>query len=436
LCECVCSSVCALTGEYGFVMNNGEPAIYFAGRQLFLNPLIEFLGVRSVQHDRIDMGPMHIIRIPDGSCGLAMNNGNVEILLPGVHARNSTMFQFQEVKKLDSPLIELGPIHMFIVRSGTAQVCYEAGKVHIFPEGRYAVNSNTFRVAEIINTQQQNFKFSKHLVLLEGGVSMYVEGLLTFQVSNVEKLVYQLGATQLMKAIEAITEAEMVRVFAALHLEQISSPGGDAETPHGDGVDAKNIRIRICEKIVHYITPIVAAWGVNINAFQLESTTLANPQVRVQLFVYTCGYVCVRVNVRVRRPSTRLLPCFLLTEWCGACVARVCLIQYAADYEAASLQMAKAKANLRAQESQNRIMLQSAQASADSVRIAAEGAKKKAIVAAEAEAEGVKIRAQAQVAAGTTHALLPSLLLARCCWSLSSSFPTYDTEPVIVCATD
>lgn len=94
------------------------------------------------------MGPMHIIRIPDGSCGLAMNNGNVEILLPGVHARNSTMFNFQEVKKLDSPLIELGPIHMFIVRSGTAQVCYEAGKVHIFPEGRYAVNSNTFRVAE------------------------------------------------------------------------------------------------------------------------------------------------------------------------------------------------------------------------------------------------------------------------------------------------
>lgn len=55
---------------------------------------------------------------------------------------------------------------------------------------------------------------------------MYVEGLLTFQVANVEKLVYQLGATQLMKAIEAITEAEMVRVFAALHLEQISSPGG------------------------------------------------------------------------------------------------------------------------------------------------------------------------------------------------------------------
>jgi len=311
--------------------------------------------VRSVQNDRIDMGPMHIIRIPDGSCGLAMNNGNVEILLPGVHARNSTMFNFQEVKKLDSPLIELGPIHMFIVRSGTAQVCYEAGKVHIFPEGRYAVNSNTFYVAEIINTQQQNFKFSKHLVLLEGGVSMYVEGLLTFQVANVEKLVYQLGATQLMKAIEAITEAEMVRVFAALHLEQISSPGGDAETPHGDGADAKNIRIRICEKIVHYITPIVAAWGVNINAFQLESTTLANPQ-------------------------------------------------YAADYEAASLQMAKAKANLRAQESQNRIMLQSAQASADSVRIAAEGAKKKAIVAAEADGEGVKIRAQAQVAAARSNA--------------------------------
>ncbi len=41
--------------------------------------------------------------------------------------------------------------------------------------------------------------FAKHLVLLDGGVQMYVEGLLTFQVTNVEKLTYQLGTDVMLR---------------------------------------------------------------------------------------------------------------------------------------------------------------------------------------------------------------------------------------------
>ncbi len=61
----------------------------------------------------------------------------------------------------------------------------------IYKEGRYAVNSGTFTIGKIVNTQQQNVRFEKHLVLLDGGISMLVQGLMTYQVESVETLIYQ-----------------------------------------------------------------------------------------------------------------------------------------------------------------------------------------------------------------------------------------------------
>jgi hypothetical protein len=54
-------------------------------------------------------------------------------------------------------------------------------------------------------------------------VSLIVQGLLTYQIFSVETLVHQLGDRELKRAIEDVTEAELSRVFAAIHLEQISS---------------------------------------------------------------------------------------------------------------------------------------------------------------------------------------------------------------------
>jgi hypothetical protein len=73
------------------------------------------------------------------------------------------------------------------VRSGNVRICYRQGKVHIYPEGRYAINDATFQVGSIIATTQQNVRFEQHTVLLDGGISMLVEGLLTYQVVDVER---------------------------------------------------------------------------------------------------------------------------------------------------------------------------------------------------------------------------------------------------------
>jgi hypothetical protein len=56
-----------------------------------------------------------IVRINIGQCGIALNNGIVELLLPGTHARNSAAFEYKRAVSLDAELIEQGPIKIFIV---------------------------------------------------------------------------------------------------------------------------------------------------------------------------------------------------------------------------------------------------------------------------------------------------------------------------------
>jgi len=234
------------------------------------------------------------------------------------------------------------------------RVCYDSGRVKIFESGRYGVISPNFVIGAIIKTQQQNLAFDKHQVLLEGGINLLVQGLLTYQVVDVAKLITQLGENDLQRAIEDTTKAELARVFAGIHLEQISAQatessekkepsllGGEKEEPADRGV-----RSFLCAQVVQDIGPLTAGWGVKIINFQLESTRIADAK-------------------------------------------------YAMEYEEASLAMAKAKANRRAVSTQNDILIQQAEAQARAVQIEAEGKKISTIKGAEARAESQIVEAKA-----------------------------------------
>jgi len=320
----------------------------------------------------IRVGPITIVRVPQGSLGFAMANAHPEVLLPGVHARNNANWRFDSLKSIDNEVIEFGPLKFLTVKSGAVRVCYLGGKVFIYPEGRYAINEGTFVISTSLNTQQQNIRFDKHPVLLDGGISMLVEGLLTYQVTNVELLIKQLGDRDLLRAITDVSKAELSRVFSAIHLEQLSSAQshpeaavareakaeGGSNSVLGGGVRRKEIkegeddatnaqRSVICTHVVEFISPITDAWGVKVLNFQLESIKLADAS-------------------------------------------------YAREYEQASLAMAKAKANLRAVKAENEIVLNKANAQAQALRIEAEGRKSAVVIQASGEAEARKIEAQAR----------------------------------------
>jgi regulator of protease activity HflC (stomatin/prohibitin superfamily) len=356
LCWVLCRMQLIEEGQWGFVMHSGQPEMKMPGRYYISSPLSSWERTWSQGDDLITCGPVTIVRVPKGSVGLAFHNSQPEILLPGRHVRTSSTFKFDRTVSLQNDLIEFGPVKLLTVKSGGVRVCYHAGHVEIFPEGRYAINSSTFVVAGFINTQQQNVKFDQHKVLLDGGISLLVEGLLTFQVVDPALLIKQLGERDLLQAVSQVTKAELSRVFSSIHLEQISTaqmPESKKERkevtsvlgaqPHAQ--DEGETRNEACADILRSVRPIAEQWGVKIINFQLESTTLADKK-------------------------------------------------YAAEYEEASLAMAKAKSNRRAIEATNDIMIQKAKAAATALKIEAEGQKTATLIQAEAKAEARRIEAK------------------------------------------
>jgi len=265
------------------------------------------------------------------------------------------------VRSLQDEIIDFGPVKIFTVKSGGVRVCYDKGKVRIYPEGRYGIFSPTFVIAGYINTQLQNLRFEQHKVLLDGGISLFVEGLLTFQVIDVEKLITQLGETDLLHAVKDVSKAELARVFASIHLEQISSAvlsTNDSDSLLGkaqqqDPADEHDIveesyegavRNQICRDVLNAIKPIMNMWGVLAINFQLESTSIADEK-------------------------------------------------YAGEYEEASLSLAKAKANRRAIDVDNEIQLRKAHATASALKIEALGKKEALLIEASAKAEAARLEA-------------------------------------------
>jgi len=92
-------------GYLGFVMHSGVPEILSPGRYFFSSCFSLFQKTVSQGDMVIECGPISIIRIPQGSVGLAYNNSDPELLLPGRHVRTKSSFKYQSTQSLGSELI-------------------------------------------------------------------------------------------------------------------------------------------------------------------------------------------------------------------------------------------------------------------------------------------------------------------------------------------
>jgi len=183
----------------------------------------------------------------------------------------------------------------------------------------------------------------------------------------VAKLIHQLGEQDLLRAIQDITKAELARVFANIHLEQLAAGNGESlmandgttverkekegallgGSSHDGGDEEGQVRSKICADVMRYIAPFSDSWGVKVVNFQLEATFLADPK-------------------------------------------------FAQEYEEASLAFAKAKSKQRAINAENAIRLNTAAANAKSYQIEAEGRANAVVVEAKGQAEARKIEAMAR----------------------------------------
>ena len=331
------------SNEYGFIIDSGRVVFLKPGWHYVGYPFMKGLVRFNISSDHIKVNNVQIIRIRQDEVGIGIDNTSMEILLPGTHVRSNGAYIFSKRCKLNGNITE-GPLKIITVRTGTVSVCYDNGVATILEEGRYAVNSNGFLVSNFLDITQQNLKFSKHRVLLEGGINMLVEGLLTYQVINVAKMIKNVEIKSVNKYLEEIMKADLTKVFSTIHLEQISS--STYNEMKGNDEKVAETRIYIYESIMKMIRPQADQWGIKIINFQLESTQLADQK-------------------------------------------------YSLDYESASLQIAKSKAELRAQEAQNQIQKQKAETQAQISQILAETERNVQLIKARAQADSTIMQAEA-----------------------------------------
>ena len=335
------------SNQYGFIINSGQVVFLRPGWHYLGYPFMEGLQLININETHIKVNNLQIVRIRQDEIGIAVNNTALEVLLPGTHVRIGGGFIFQKRHKLSSDIIE-GPVKILTVRTGTVLVCYDNGVARVLSEGRYAVNSNGFTIGSVLDITQQNLKFKQHRVLLEGGINMLVEGLLTYQIIDVGKCIKNVDYNYLNKYLEDVMKADLTKIFSAIHLEQIASTNYSEMNKHEDR--ASETRLYIYENVMKMIKPQADQWGIQIINFQLESTQLADKQ-------------------------------------------------YSLDYEAASLQIAKSKAELRAQEAQNLIRKQKAETEAKISQLNAETQRSIQLINAKAAADALIMQAEAKAEA-------------------------------------
>jgi len=249
-------------GYWGFLYDNATGCWRFLGpgnhniASMFSTEF--FMHYANEQY--INHGNVHIVRVMQGQIGLGYSDSEPEILMPGLHVRMNPNFKVTKIFELRQEVIWSSPITIFTVNTGTVRIGFENGTIRIFEHGRYAINSPNFVPGPVITMQQLTQKLSNHTVLLDGGISLIVEGLVIYQVTQPITLCAQLGVsldindhdgndlnlnTKLIHRmegdIEKVTKAEIARVFAGIHLEDISSQSDlDNETPLISKLDNKS----------------------------------------------------------------------------------------------------------------------------------------------------------------------------------------------------
>ena len=344
----VCKNTVLINSDqYGFIIDSGKVVFLKPGWHYVGYPFMIGLVRHMISSEFIKVNNVQIIRIRQDEIGIGIDNTNMEVLLPGTHARINGAYVFLRRYKLNVDIVE-GPLKILTVKTGTVSVCYDNGIAKILTEGRYAVNSNGFTIGKNLDITQQNLKFTEHRVLLEGGVNVLVGGLLTYQIVDVAKMTKNVDINQLNKYLEGIVEADLTKVFSTINFEQIAMSNYGELTKND--VKLAETRILIYESIMKMIKPQTDQWGVEVLNFQLGTVKLADEK-------------------------------------------------YGKDYEAASLQVAKSKAELRAQEAQNLILRQKAETQAEISQIRAETEKNVQLIRAKAAADATIMQAEADAQA-------------------------------------
>ncbi|MDX1900859.1 MAG: SPFH domain-containing protein [Gammaproteobacteria bacterium] len=157
-----------LPGTVGIAIENGNPIVLLPGRHGYNSALfnLEEKAVHDVNVRNIASKPLSIVRIKQNELGLAHKNGNPIILLPGTHVNHDANFAFAGV--LDSRTLNIIPTQSVAnAPAPVPQEFYEFGNISIIriPKGKIGCamqdNEPVLLLPGIHIKNSQAFKYEK-----------------------------------------------------------------------------------------------------------------------------------------------------------------------------------------------------------------------------------------------------------------------------------
>eukprot|EP01083_Nonionella_stella_P080497 221266_1 len=377
-------------GHLQFTLKDGVPYILSPGWHYLPSVTHKFGDDLDMTKDHITAGPVTIVTVSEGQYGFAVDNGRPVILRPGRHVRNSAVFEFIRAQRLTDKLISFGPITIVTVETGEVGIGNKNGFLMEMPAGyQYMINSTQFKFESHLRVKQRLKRFEEIRISTQDGVQMTASGLLTYQLTHIEKLIAQVEIKELEPHIERITRGALVNLFTRFPLKEIMQAADISNEHHAKPPKpllknireeqklegAEDVRSHICEDVADEVQKMTEAWGVDIIRFQLQSLLFYDKQ-------------------------------------------------FARDYENSTLQLATTEVEARSADITNRVKIKNAEADAEALRISSEGRKVAAINqagatnvsmirVAEAEAKAIELKAVARNKAADcmTHPLAQQLAL-------------------------
>ena len=208
-------------GRIGFSTNAGHPSLMRPGWNLLIAPWNEFHKQFPVGVPLIEVGPVTIVRVPQARSVSRRTIRSCSCSCPGPRADERAV-QIPQDRGLG-----LAARRVFAdpLRDRPHWLCprrVPQRRRHRPERRRYAINTPVFRIGPEVDVRQENMKFSKHQVMLDGGVTLECEGLLTYQIVDPVLLTKNMGADDVERALQDTTKAELAKVFASVQLEQLS----------------------------------------------------------------------------------------------------------------------------------------------------------------------------------------------------------------------
>ncbi|GEM_PF-4440893 len=157
-----------LPNEIGLAKENGNSIVLLPGRHAYNSAFFDYQNIAKPLIDTIiNHGTITIIRVLPNELGRAKENGNPIILLPGLHIRNSASFEY--VDKLNMRTLKGGVEHetISIVRVNKNEIgcALLKGEPVLLSPGIHIRNSTAFKFVKMENANNPHIDFQTIHVL-------------------------------------------------------------------------------------------------------------------------------------------------------------------------------------------------------------------------------------------------------------------------------